>query len=124
VRFLTGFIVAFFLLLVFSHFASVANFSFRHGSEQGEQAKTFYQPFHQHSQSGTDIPNAEVLSETEVEEKSLTDEDQAFCTNLSLHTLERLLASENLQLQFQRSLQNRPTQSLFILHHSWKSFLI
>jgi hypothetical protein len=123
-RFHAGFVATSFFFLVFIHFAALGNFNFNQGNLQSKQGKTSYQPIHNHSQSGTTIPVAELLRETEIEEKSFTDDDTSFYTNLSLHTIENLVTPENLQLQFLRSLQNRPTQSLFILHHSWKSFLI
>ena len=123
-RFHAGFVATSFFLLVFIHFTALGNFNFSQENLQSKQGKTSYQPIHHHSQSGTSVPVAELLRETEVEEKSLTDEDSSFYTNLSLHTIENLITPENLQLQFLRSLQNRPTRSLFILHHSWKSFLI
>jgi hypothetical protein len=123
-RFHAGFVATSFFLLVFIHFAALVNFNFNQGNLQSKQGKTSYQPVHHHSQSGTTIPVAELLRETEVEEKSFTDDDTSLSTNLSLHTIESSVTPENLQLQFLQSLQNRPTRSLFILHHSWKSFLI
>lgn len=34
------------------------------------------------------------------------------------------VTGQNLFAQLTQSIQNRPTVSLFVLHHSWKSFLI
>jgi hypothetical protein len=134
VRFRTRFVATSFFLFIFIHFAALVNFNSQHNSVYGrlgfqthdDQAYTSYKPFHNPSPSDRSEPNAEYLeylSETEVEEKPVLDEDNSLQSSLSLNKIGSLDISKNLRLQFLRSCQNRPTLSLFILHHSWKSFL-
>ena len=69
------------------------------------------------------IPGAELPDDNEGEEKPGFDEDGKEFLNylLAEHQLQRL--TERSLLPFTRILENRPTVSLFILHHCWKSFL-
>jgi hypothetical protein len=124
-HFKTQFIAIVFLLFVFVQFtASAKDYSVHEnlGNLGQHEGKTWYQPVHNPSQTGTDIPDIEFLQETEVEEKPFLDRDYDF--QASLFLTNSLSTPGNLQLQFLRSLQNRPTLSLFILHHSWKSFIV
>jgi hypothetical protein len=131
-RFQTYFIAVIFFLCVFSQFTAYANFIGQPCSinenlgfyAHDEQPKTFFQPFHDPSQTDTGIPIAEFLSETEVQEEPFPDKDASLHAGLSFYKIDSLDSSKNLQQQFSRSVQNRPTLSLIILHHSWKSFLI
>lgn len=133
VRFRTRFVATSFFLFIFIHFGALVNFNNQDSGHRrldfqahADQAYTSYKPFHNTSQSNRSEPNAEYLeylSETEVEEKPFLDEDNSLGSSLSPNKIGNLDISKNLRQQFLRSCQNRPTLSLFILHHSWKSFL-
>jgi hypothetical protein len=122
-------IVAFFLVvfahtavqLTFTGFASIGEIL---GIKEGPTAaNVFYQPVHNPQHSGTALPVAEFLKETEVQEKPHLDKVYSFHSDFDLIKSASIGKSENLYRGFLRSLQNRPELSLIILHHSWKSYL-
>ena len=107
------------LLLVFVYSSTLANLNNQdHHSlkEKGVHGQVSHQ-------SDPGQPNAEFPDDSELEKEPVPDEE------FSAHSPQ--LSEKNgrdnsniLLLQFLCSLQKRPTISLVILHHSWKSFLI
>jgi|GEM_PF-3645366 len=107
------------LLLVFVYSSTLANFNnqdYHSLKEKGVHGQVSHQ-----SEPGH--PNAEFPDDNELEKEPVPDEE--FSTHsLQLSEKNGRDNSNNLLLQFLWSLQKRPTISLVILHHSWKSFLI
>lgn len=126
----TGFnLAASFFLAIFVHFAAQASFSTPITNTgqilgfQAHHAQALYQPIRSASHQSTSLFVTEFLKETEGQEKPHVNKIFDFHTSQTLIKSAITNALENLRLEFLRSLQNRPTLSLFILHHSWKSFL-
>lgn len=122
-------IIAFFLA-VFAHATvqltftgTASSISDILGIQEQAPANIIYQPVHNPQHPGTTLPVAEFLKETEVQEKSHLVEIYSFYSEFDLIQCANLGTSENLHRGFLRTLQNRPALSLFILHHSWKSYL-
>lgn len=119
-----------FLLAVFAHAAiqlSIAGGSSSFGEilgiQQHSPVNAFYHHDHRSQLPGTTLPIAEILKGSEVQEKPPLYKVYNFYSSLDLIKSATLSTSVNLHLGFLRSLQNRPSLSLFILHHSWKSYL-
>lgn len=118
-----------FLIAVFAHAAiqlsltGGASLSEIFGIEQHNLAQALYQHDHNPHQPGTTLPLAEVLKGSELEEKPLLHKVYHFYSSLSLIKSASIGTSVSLHRGFLRSLQNRPALSLFVLHHSWKSYL-
>lgn len=93
------------------------------GIQQHSPVHAFYHHDHNSPQPGTTLPIAEILKGSEVEEKPPLNKIYNFYSSLDLIKSATLGTSVNLHLGFLRSLQNRPSLSLFLLHHSWKSYL-
>jgi hypothetical protein len=107
------------LLLVFVYSSTLADFNNRVNHTFKE--KGFHGQLSQQSEPGQ--PNAEFPDDSELEKEPVPDEEfSAYVMLLSEKSGDD--TSNNLWLQFLWSLQKRPTISLVILHHSWKSFLI
>ncbi|MFZ2906372.1 MAG: hypothetical protein WAZ98_09230 [Cyclobacteriaceae bacterium] len=125
----TCYITAYFFLAIFVHFAAQAGFSTTvtsTGQILGFQAKhnsaPFYQPINNETQSGH-VFVTEFLKETEGQEKPHFSKVFDFHASQSVIKNATSGALEKFRPEFLRSLQNRPSLSLIILHHSWKSFL-
>lgn len=85
-------------------------------------AKTFHNPFRQ-------LFLSEPASEEEASDDFGPDEHTTieWCGLfhiLSFESTVQFMPERAFFTEFTRSIQNRPTASLFVLHHSWKSFLI
>ncbi|HEU5289266.1 MAG TPA: hypothetical protein VFU05_01405 [Cyclobacteriaceae bacterium] len=93
------------------------------GIPQHDPVKAVYQHDHNSQQPGTTLPIAEFLKESEVEEKPPLYKVYNFYSGLDLIKGASIGIAVNLHRGFLRSLQNRPSLSLFILHHSWKSYI-
>jgi hypothetical protein len=126
-------LAASFFLAIFVHFAAQASFSTpitSTGQVLGfqvhhDQALPLYQPIRSASHPNTSLFVTEFLKETEGQEKPTFQKVFDFLnTSQEIVKKASIGASENLFQELIRSLQNRPALSLFILHHSWKSFLI
>jgi hypothetical protein len=107
------------LLLVFVYSSTLANFN--NQDYHSLKEKGFHGQVSQQSEPGQ--PNAEFPDDSELEKEPVPDEEFS-AHSLQLFEKNRRDNSNNLLLQFLWSLQKRPTISLVILHHSWKSFLI
>jgi len=107
------------LLLVFLYSSTLADFNNR--DYHSFKEKGFHGQLSHQSEPGQ--PNAEFPDDSELEKEPVPDEEfSAYAMLLSDKSGKD--NSNNLLLQFLWSLQKRPTISLVILHHSWKSFLI
>lgn len=91
--------------------------------EHRVHANVVYQPVHNPHHPGTSLPVAEFLKETEVQEKPHLVKAYCFYSGFDLIKSASIGTAKSLHRGFLRSLQNRPALSLFILHHSWKSYL-
>ncbi|HEY3430574.1 MAG TPA: hypothetical protein VGK39_07855, partial [Cyclobacteriaceae bacterium] len=124
-------IIKSFFFAVLAHFAlQVSFFSPDYGLReilgleiQSTPAKAFYHTHHDASKPATGLPIVEFLKETELQEKPPLYKVYNFYSDFDLIKSASIGTSKNLYRGFLRSLQNRPTLSLFILHHSWKSYL-
>lgn len=120
--------VAFFLLSSsqFAAFAADCNSDHReqstdldlHNAESLNQLHPFHLPFHPDS----GIPESE-LPENEAEEELGFDGEGEIFKHLFSRD-EDLRFTGQRALPFLRSLQNRPSISLVILYHSWKTFFV
>lgn len=107
------------LLLVFVYSSTLANFN--NQDHHSLKEKGFHgQVSHQ---SEPRQPNTEFPDDNELEKEPVPD-DEYSAHSLQLFEKDGRDNSNILLLQFLWSLQKRPTISLVILHHSWKSFLI
>ena len=93
------------------------------GIEQHDPINAIYQPVHDAPHPGTTLPIAEIIKGSEVQEKPPIYKVYNFYYDFDLVKSASIGTVENIHRGFLRSLQNRPTLSLFILHHSWKSYL-
>lgn len=129
--FLSCNLAASFFLAIFVHFAVQASFSTpitSTGQVLGfqvhpDQTQLHYQPIRSTSQPSAGLFVTEFLKETEGEEKPTFNKVFDFHAGQELVKKASIGDSNNLYQELIRSLQNRPTLSLFILHHSWKTFL-
>ena len=119
-----------FLVAVFAHAAiqlssagGSSSFGEILGIQQHSPVHAFFHHDHNSQQPGTTLPIAEILKGSEVQEKPPLYKVYNFYSSLDLIKSATLGTAVNLHLGFLRSLQNRPSLSLFILHHSWKSYL-
>lgn len=107
------------LLLVFIYSSALAGYN-NHEYHSFRKKEIHGQVSHQ---SEPRQPNTEFPDDNELEKETVPDEEfSAYALQLSEKNGGD--TSNNLSLQFLWSLQKRPTISLVILHHSWKSFLI
>ena len=112
-------IVNILLLLVFIYSSTLAHYNNQHYHSLKETG------FHGQvsHQSEPVQPRTEFPDDNELEKEPVPDEE---FSEISVLLSEKNIvhSSSNPFLHFLWSLQKRPTISLVILHHSWKSFLI
>ncbi|WP_133259565.1 hypothetical protein [Pseudochryseolinea flava] len=118
-------ILCFFFVFVTADSKTNESAAVKTTSFQGQE-KSVQQPTHRFQlpvKSLPALPGAELPDTNEAEEEpSFDDETSEYWSHAIAHHRDGSLSGRS-RLPFTRILENRPTVSLFILHHSWKSYL-